>query len=56
MKLKYIFSQPIWFCYLNTMDLKKDFNFLISKLFWARHKSEFGEHQVTHVSNNVWRK
>jgi len=36
------------------MDLKKDFNRLLPKLFWAQ--SEFGEHLATHNSNNVWKK
>jgi len=38
------------------MDLKKDFNRLIPKLFWARPKSDFGEHLVTQASNKVWKK
>jgi len=38
------------------MDLKKDFNRFLPKLFWARPKSEFSEHLVTHTSNNVWKK
>jgi len=33
--------------------LKKDFNHLVPKRFWARHKSE---HLVTQASNNVWKK
>jgi len=37
------------------MDLKKDFNRLLPKLFWARPKSEFGEHLATQISNNVWK-
>ena len=39
----YIFFPDDWsFCY-TPMDLKKDFNALVPKLFWARPKSEFGE-------------
>jgi len=38
------------------MDLKKDFNHSLTKLFWARPKSEFGEHLATLVSTNVWKK
>jgi len=41
------------------MDLKKDFNLLITKLFWAQPKSEFGEHLATQASNivlkNYWK-
>jgi len=37
------------------MDLKKDFNRLLAKLFWGRRKSEFGEHLATQASNNVWK-
>jgi len=37
------------------MDLKKDYNRLIPKLFWARPRSEFGEHLVTQASNKVWK-
>jgi len=37
------------------MDLTKDCNRLVRKLFWAWPKSEFGEHLVTHASNNVWK-
>jgi len=38
------------------MDLKNDFNRLLSKLFWARPKSEFDEHLATQASTNVWKK
>jgi len=38
------------------MDLNKHFNRLVPKLFWARHKSEFGEHLATQTSNNIWKK
>jgi len=38
------------------MDLKKDFNRLVPKHFWARPKSEFGEHFATQPPNNVWKK
>jgi len=37
------------------MDLKKDFNRLLSKCFWARPKSEFGERLATQTSSNVWK-
>ena len=37
------------------MDLEKDFNCLVLKLFWARPKSEFGEHLATQASNNAWK-
>ena len=32
------------------MDLKKDFNRLVPKTFWARRNSQLGEHLVTQVS------
>ena len=35
------------------MDLKKNFNLLLPKPFWARPKSEFGEHLVAQASSNV---
>jgi len=35
------------------MDLKKDFNRLLPKIFEAPPKSEFGEDLVTQASNNV---
>jgi len=35
------------------MDLKKDFNRFLPKLFWARPKSEFGERPATLASNNA---
>jgi len=38
------------------MDLKKDFNRLLTKFFWARPNSEFGEHLATQASTNVWKK
>jgi len=38
------------------MDLKKDFNRLVPKHFWARPKSEFGEHFASQPPNNVWKK
>jgi len=38
------------------MDLKKDFNRFIPKLFGARRKSEFDEHLATHASNILWQK
>ena len=38
------------------MDLKKDFNRLVPKLFWALPKSEFSEHLATQASNNPWKK
>jgi len=28
----------------------------VPKLFWARPKSEFGEHLSTQASNSVWKK
>jgi len=42
----------------STKLLKKTFYFsrLVPKRFWARPKSEFGDHLVTHASNNVWKK
>jgi len=38
------------------MDLNKDFNRLVPKLFWSRPKSEFCEHLATQASNNVRKK
>jgi len=38
------------------MDLKKDFNRFIPKLFGTRRKSEFGEHLATQASNILWQK
>ena len=37
------------------MDLKKNCNRLVPKLFWAWPKSEFGEYLVTQASNNIWK-
>jgi len=52
----------IRFCYLNTNGLKTSTAYFPNsgisrtppKLFWARPKSEFGEHLATQTSNNVW--
>jgi len=38
------------------MDLKNDFNRLLSKRFGERPKSEFDEHLATQASTNVWKK
>jgi len=40
------------------MDMKKSFNRLVPKLFWARPKSEFVEHIATQcwvrVATSIW--
>jgi len=49
---------PGWldFVIQTLMDLKKHFNRVVSKIFWARLKYELGEHLVTQASNNVMKK
>jgi len=27
----------------------------VTKLFWARHKSKFGDHLASQTSNNIWK-
>jgi len=38
------------------MDLKKDFNRLLPLVFWARPKSEFGEHLPIQAWNTISKK
>jgi len=37
------------------MDLKKEFNRLLTKRFWAQPKSQFGDNLATQASTNVWK-
>jgi len=50
------FPSRLDFVIQTLINLKKDFNRLVPKLFWARPKSELGEHLVTQASKNVMKK